>query len=97
MTILESLVVALIIFLWIGQSLWIYLDARERKNRFSVIWAIVALFSIPVPLIIYIIVSRSEGQNKKCSNCGKNVKEQWIYCPYCGQKFDRGWNENERI
>lgn len=23
-------------------------------------------------------------ESKKCKNCGKGVKNEWIYCPYCG-------------
>lgn len=89
MDIIGFLIIFLVIFVLLGQSLWIYLDARDRKSEFSALWALMALFSFPVTFIIYIIMSRSTCPNSLCDNCGKSVKDSWGYCPYCGKKFDR--------
>lgn len=30
----------------------------------------------------------SAWSKTKCSNCGKNVQQNFDYCPWCGEKFD---------
>ena len=53
----------IILLIWLGQSLWIYLDARNRDERFALGWAILSLFSVPVSLIVYLMITRGTRIN----------------------------------
>lgn len=77
----------IIVSLWLGQSLWIYLDARNKNNRFAVLWGILGLFNFPIPLIVYLIVTR--GSEEKCPNCKKVVEKNMVICPHCGYKLGK--------
>ena len=37
------------------------------------------------------------NENKKCKKCGTNVNNQYIFCPYCGTKFELVVTKNKRI
>ncbi|GKU26234.1 zinc ribbon domain-containing protein [Clostridium folliculivorans] len=90
-----------ILIFWLGQSLWIYLDARNRNERFALGWAILALFSVPVSLIVYLMVTRGREEKCKvcgtylergltiCTNCGKDVGK---ICTGCGNIMKESWN-----
>lgn len=82
--------VFLVIALWLGQSLWIYLDSRERKNSYAVLWALLALFSFPIPLLVYLIVSR--GNRVKCKICGAVMEKGLTICTNCGSTLGKKCN-----
>lgn len=86
---LISVILIVIIFftLWLGQSLWVYLDARGRKDSYAILWALLSLFSFPIPLIVYLIVSRS---NKiRCRACGAIVEKGLTICTNCGNALGK--------
>lgn len=86
-SIIAFVILFIILLLWLGQSLWIYLDARNRNNRFAVLWGILGLFNCPIPLIVYLIVTR--GNEKKCPNCKKAIEKNMGICPHCGYKLGK--------
>lgn len=89
------------IIIWAGQSLWIYLDARMRRDRFAILWALLAMCSMPITLIVYLIVTRSTEMRCKscgaivekgteiCTNCGKTLGK---HCKSCGGFMEDNWN-----
>ncbi|GFP77733.1 double zinc ribbon domain-containing protein [Clostridium fungisolvens] len=70
------------LLLWSGQSLWIYLDARNRSEKFALSWAILALFSMPVSLIVYLMLTR--GREERCTSCGLLLEKGVSICTNCG-------------
>lgn len=86
-SILGVIIVFIVLVFWLGQSLWIYLDARNKNNRFAVLWGILGLFNCPIPLIVYLIVTR--GNEKKCPNCKMTIERNMIMCPHCGYKLGK--------
>lgn len=86
-TIINIAILFVILAFWLGQSLWMYLDSRKRNNRFAILWGILGLFSCPVSLIVYLIVTRSN--EKKCKNCGKVVENNMVVCPHCGYSLGK--------
>ena len=72
----------ILLLLYLGQALWIYIDSSKTDSRYGWLWAILSLISFPVPLIIYFIISRS-GM-KKCDSCGKIMDKRLNICPHCG-------------
>lgn len=60
MTETKKIVIALIIvapFLLI-QGLWIFNDARKRKEKYYFLWGLFGLLNTPNSLIVYLIVTR---------------------------------------
>ena len=76
-------IVFISLFIYLGQALWIYLDGKRRGDEYNWLWAILALISFPVPLIIYIIINGAG--KRKCKNCGKTLDVNLKSCPYCGE------------
>lgn len=88
-TLLVGLILFVVVCFGIGQVVWIYLDAKERQDRLAPIWAIFAVFPIiypvllPLPLIIYLLISRSFDY--RCPTCNEKIRQDFITCPNCGQ------------
>lgn len=74
--------VFIVLFIYLGQALWILIDSSKRNAPYGWVWAILSLISFPVPLMIYFIISRN-GM-KKCDSCGKVMDKGLNICPYCG-------------
>ncbi|MTI47498.1 zinc ribbon domain-containing protein [Sporosalibacterium faouarense] len=69
------------------QGSWIFYDASKRgENKW--LWGLFGILNTPSNLIVYLIVTRIIFKTKECYKCGKNVKENALYCPYCGNKFE---------
>lgn len=80
---LMSVIIFIILFIYLGQALWVYLDSKNRGDDYGWLWAILCLTNFPVPLIIYFLVTRNE--RKKCINCEKSIDRKLKTCPYCGE------------
>lgn len=89
MSIFMSVVLFVVVCFGIGQVAWIYLDAKDRGDRLAIVWAIFAIFPIvypillPLPLIIYLLISRSFSY--LCPTCNEKVNKDFSTCPHCGQ------------
>jgi len=59
----------------------------QKKGMDPWLWTSMALF-IPnfIGLIIYLIV-RNTNNKKICNKCGRPVDEEFISCPFCGNKL----------
>lgn len=67
------------------QGSWIFLDASKRgENKW--LWGIFGLLNTPGNLILYLIVTRLVQKHSPCGKCGKNIRRNYLYCPYCGEK-----------
>lgn len=86
--------------LYIWQAVWVALDSRQKGEEYWWLWTIVALFTFPVGVIVYALVTKSNTD--RCNNCGKEVPSNINSCPYCGetcgqicincgQKVQSGW------
>jgi RNA polymerase subunit RPABC4/transcription elongation factor Spt4 len=78
-----ALLIFVLLFLYLGQALWVYQDSKYRGDDFALLWALLCLTNFPVPLIIYILVTRYG--KRKCNNCNKRVDKYLMKCPYCGE------------
>lgn len=76
-------IIFIALFIYLGQAIWVYLDSRHRGDEYSWLWAILCLVSFPVPIIIYLLVTR-HGR-KRCNNCDKSIDRHLKNCPYCGE------------
>ena len=81
----------LIIVFTIGQVVWIYLDSKKREDKWTILWAILALtptflpMLLPLPLIVYLLVTRAFSS--KCPNCKAKTSSNFSSCPNCGFKL----------
>ncbi|NMB97846.1 MAG: zinc ribbon domain-containing protein [Clostridiaceae bacterium] len=80
------------VYLWIIllgvlfiQGAWIFRDA-SKKGENKWLWGIFGLLNVPTSLIVYLIVTRVIAKSSPCPDCGKNVRENYKYCPHCGRK-----------
>lgn len=81
------------VYLWIllgiallAQGTWIFLDASKRgENKW--LWGIFGLINTPGNLIIYLIVTRMFLKTKPCLSCKKYVRQNFNFCPHCGNKI----------
>lgn len=90
-----GIILFIILVFAFGQIVWIYLDAKERGDRLKGVWTLFAVmtlflsiglpFLLPLPLIIYLIISRSSAY--KCPNCSQQVKQDYAACPNCGTQL----------
>jgi len=88
-------VVFICIFLYLGQAFWIYVDGNRRGDHSILLWTVLALISVPIPLIMYLIITRSG--KIKCENCGKHLDIHLKSCPYCGEETKKQCNNCGRI
>lgn len=80
------------LYLWIilicallTQGSWIFWDASKRgENKW--LWGLFGLLNIPSNLIVYLIVTRVVSKPNSCKVCSKNIRKNYKYCPYCGEK-----------
>lgn len=97
---LPLLIMAVVFGLYIWQAVWVALDSRKKGEEYWWLWTIVALFTFPVGVIVYALVTKSNTD--RCNNCGKEVPSNINSCPYCGemcgqicsncgQKVQSGW------
>ncbi len=70
------------ILFWLLLPVWVFMDARKREFR-APLWAILALAANVVGLIVYLVV---RPEYPKCINCGEQLNNRFIVCPYCGTK-----------
>lgn len=67
------------------QGCWIFLDASKRgENKW--LWGLFGILNTPSNLIVYLVVTRVILKHDVCNACNKNVRMDFKYCPYCGQK-----------
>ena len=99
-TILTRLSQIGIILLFILPPVWVYVDARVRRQP-AVLWL---LFTIPTSVLgalVYALVNRDAGP--ACPECGERVSSRFVVCPYCqtelkgtcsncGQTVGRNWS-----
>jgi len=69
--------------LWFLVPTWVYVDARERGVRRAMLWAFLALISLFIGLVVYLI-ARPEETTLKCPGCEREVNGG-AYCPHCGR------------
>ena len=67
---------------------FVFNDAKKRGMD-PWLWTIIVIF-VPnlIGLIIYLI-TRNSNTKKTCANCGKPVDENFMNCPFCGNKLKR--------
>jgi len=83
-TLIFLIIVIPLLFL---QALWIFIDAKKRGEKYYWAWGLFGLLNIPSSLIIYLFVTRYG--HFKCPNCGKTVKNDYKFCPYCGASLKK--------
>lgn len=76
---------------WIVLGIWVYKDANSRDMN-GALWLIVVIVLGIVGLIIYLLVRAGEKGKKEeikriCPKCGRVIKEDVKYCPYCGEEL----------
>jgi RNA polymerase subunit RPABC4/transcription elongation factor Spt4 len=71
----------------LSQGLWILIDSQKRGDAFFWLWGLLGFISFPMPIIIYLIITRY-GQTR-CKNCGKNIEKTNSTCPFCGNAAKR--------
>lgn len=77
-----------LIGLLLVQGCWIFWDASKRgENKW--LWGLFGLLNVPSNLIVYLIVTRVISKPNSCNVCGKKVRKNYKYCPYCGEKQNR--------
>ena len=77
-----------LIVLLLAQGCWIFWDASKRgENKW--LWGLFGLLNIPSNLIVYLIVTRVVSKANSCKVCGKKVRKNYSYCPYCGEMQNR--------
>ncbi len=75
----------IIVALLLIQASWIFYDAQRRgENKW--LWGLFGLLNVPSNLIIYLIVTRIVMKTRECPLCKKSIREDSMYCPYCGEK-----------
>ena len=47
---------------------------------------LLGLLNVPSELLIYLIVTKVIMKHNPCSHCGKNIRDDYSYCPHCGEK-----------
>ncbi|WP_026884667.1 zinc ribbon domain-containing protein [Clostridium akagii] len=85
--IIRWLIVCAFIFLsifWILLPIWVYKDSK-KQNLNSPKWSIISFFTNILGLGIYLIL---RPKKIKCLSCNKDVQDDWILCPYCGEKIN---------
>ena len=66
--IITFIIFFLIFFFEIGQVVWIYLDSKKRVDKWGILWSILAITPIflpmllPLPVIVYLLVTREIGR-----------------------------------
>ena len=72
------------LLLWFLLPTWVYVDARERGMPRAMLWSFLALISLFVGLVVYLI-ARPEGASVlRCPGCGREVNGG-AFCPHCGR------------
>lgn len=62
----QLMIVFAALFLVLIQGIWIFYDARKRKEKYYWLWGVFGLLNIPSCLIVYLIVTRLIlNKNKK--------------------------------
>lgn len=76
---------------WILVAIWVYRDAQKRGKN-GALWLIIVILLGIIGLIIWLVVRGDVGSGKasgrKCPNCGREIPEDSLTCPYCGKKFN---------
>jgi len=73
-----------LLFLWFLLPTWVYVDARERGVAQARLWSFLALVSLFVGLVVYLIARPEQPNALRCPGCGREVNGG-TFCPYCGQ------------
>ncbi|MFW5991870.1 MAG: zinc ribbon domain-containing protein [Halanaerobiaceae bacterium] len=73
------------------QSIWIFYDARRRREKHYWLWGLFGLLNFPSSLIVYLVVTRIfiDRGKQKCPDCGTELKDNWNYCPHCSREIKR--------
>jgi hypothetical protein len=58
-------VVLLAIPILLVQASWIFYDARNRKEKYYWLWGLFGLINCPSSLLVYLLVTRAIGKNKR--------------------------------
>lgn len=77
-------------------SIWTYKDAKKRGAETPVLWLIVVLFGGILGLIVWLIIRKDIGKKRNkfysnqmmCKNCGRFIKNDSVFCPYCSYKLN---------
>lgn len=69
---------------WFGPAIWVYWHAQSRDVPRPFLWALLALFTSVIGLVVYLIVNSDDGSNALCPICGSKVKRDYQKCPHCG-------------
>jgi hypothetical protein len=72
------------LFLWFLLPTWVYVDARERGVPRAMLWSLLALISLFVGLIVYLIARPDQTKSLQCPGCGREVNGG-AFCPHCGR------------
>lgn len=63
----------------------VYYDARARRDRMAVMWAVLSGF-FPIAALVYVIVRcASKPKFTPCIRCGQWVPPETLFCIHCGQ------------
>lgn len=63
----------------------VYYDARARRDRLAVMWAVLSGF-FPIAALVYVIIRcASKPKFTPCIRCGQWVPPESLFCLHCGQ------------
>ncbi len=81
-----SMILSLATGILIG--VWVYKDAKERKNKDALLWTLATIF-IPYLLgfIAYLIFARNNVK-RKCESCGYYNSIENTFCSKCGSELN---------
>lgn len=86
-----AIIVIIWFIVWILVAIWVYRDA-EKRGKSGALWLIIVILLGIIGLIIWLVVRGDIGSGKaggrRCPNCGREIPEDALTCPYCGKKFD---------
>jgi len=83
---------AIIFIVWILVAVWVYKDAKKRKEN-AALWAIIVFIAGLIGILIWIalrppIGGRQTPPERICPNCGRGIPLNAVFCPYCAKKFE---------
>jgi RNA polymerase subunit RPABC4/transcription elongation factor Spt4 len=74
----------LFVLSWVIPPVWVARDARKRGVENPLLWVVFVLLTWFVGLVVYLILRPQEPLIMECGGCGKEVKNEFSACPYCG-------------
>lgn len=77
---------AMVVVITLMIGIFVYQDAKKKQMN-TVMWTAIALLCpVLIGFVFYLLV-RGSYSDMKCTQCGANVREEYVLCPRCGTKL----------